>query len=191
MEKQRLNGGKAKFGITKFSDLRPSEFKTRFLTAKKPLVNAAGQTNAKMGVASKPKSYTGEETEVDWAGVYTTAVKDQGYCGSCWAFSATEQIESDAIREGIMGTENALSPQQIVSCDQHDWGCDGGYTENAYIYVKQTGGLEKDLNYPYSTATYMGSTGECESNAAYYDVSIILQIVEQNSGGEHKESDWQ
>jgi cathepsin F len=67
---------------------------------------------------------------VDWVGVYTTKVKDQGYCGSCWAFTAAEQIESDAIRT-LKGfdTKSTLSPQQVTSCDTKSWGCDGGWPE--------------------------------------------------------------
>ena len=65
---------------------------------------------------------------VDWSGKYTTPVKDQGYCGSCWAFSATEQIESDAIR--TLGVTYVLSPEQITQCDTTSYGCNGGWTEN-------------------------------------------------------------
>lgn len=54
-------------------------------------------------------------------GTYTTPVKDQGYCGSCWAFSVTEQLESDSMR--TLGTDYILSPQQLVSCDSSDAGC--------------------------------------------------------------------
>ena len=58
---------------------------------------------------------TSTGTVVDWTGVYTTSVNDQGYCGSCWAFSAAEQIESDAIRTGLITTSDKLSPQQLVN----------------------------------------------------------------------------
>ena len=56
----------------------------------------------------------------DWTGKYTTKVKDQAQCGSCWAFSAVEQIESDAMRE--LGKDYILSEQQVVSCDKQDGG---------------------------------------------------------------------
>jgi C1A family cysteine protease len=52
--------------------------------------------------------------QADWTGVYTTPVKDQGSCGSCWAFSAVEQIESDAIR--TLGVSYLLSEQQVCAC---------------------------------------------------------------------------
>lgn len=61
---------------------------------------------------------------IDWAGKLTTPVKNQGYCGSCWAFSATEQIESDAIR--TLGVTYVLSPEQITQCDKTSYGCSGG-----------------------------------------------------------------
>ena len=72
-------------------------------------------------------------------GTYTTPVKDQGYCGSCWAFSATEQIESDCMR--VSGETPILSPEQITQCDSTSYGCNGGWTENAYDYVQSAGGM--------------------------------------------------
>ena len=59
----------------------------------------------------------------DWTGVYTTAVNNQGSCGSCWAFSTAEQIESDTMR--MLGLTYTLSPEQLVQCVSTNWGCDG------------------------------------------------------------------
>src|SRR5690606_10441661 len=92
--------------------------------------------------------------------------KNQGQCGSCWAFSATEQIESDAIR--TLGTTYILSPQQIVSCDKTSLGCNGGWTEHAYNYVKRAGGLTTESNYPYTSPP----TGNCNSNPSSFKVTV-------------------
>lgn len=80
----------------------------------------------------KPSNHTGPEMDVseipsvssnpikwDWFGNLTTAVKDQGQCGSCWAFSATEQIESMAIKANVIQGSEPLAVQQIVSCDHN------------------------------------------------------------------------
>jgi len=86
----------------------------------------------------------------DWTGTATTPVKDQGSCGSCWAFSATEQIESDFILQ--KGVKLVLAPQELVDCTQHGqerYGCGGGAPSAAYRVIKSLGGMELERTYPY------------------------------------------
>ena len=149
-------------GITKFADLSNDEFR-KISLGYIPSTNS----NDKNKLVS---SYQGNETYINWADVYTTSVKDQGYCGSCWAFSATEQIETDAIRLGLLTTSDTLSPEQIVQCDTIDAGCDGGNTETAFEYVKTTGGIESEKQYPYTS--YYDVTGECVSNSDDFVVTV-------------------
>lgn len=139
------------------------EFKARFLRADIRLKSE----NKEYGAVP---SYNGAQTSVDWSGVLTTPVKDQGYCGSCWAFSATEQIESDSIRTLGQSTSSLLSPEQITQCDQTSYGCDGGWTERAYTYVKNAGGLETNADYPYTSSS--GVTGTCHSEASKYKITV-------------------
>jgi len=86
---------------------------------------------------------------VDWEGIYTTKVKDQGYCGACWAFAVAQQLESDGVRLGLYDLDVQLSPQQIISCDTEAVGCSGGWTESAYNYVAEAG-LSYESQYPFS-----------------------------------------
>ncbi|CAI9608954.1 unnamed protein product, partial [Staurois parvus] len=73
-------------------------------------------------------------------------VKDQGQCGSCWAFAAVGNIEA---QWGIQGNPRNLSVQQIIDCGPCDDGCTGGYTWDAYITVLKEGGLVSEDQYPY------------------------------------------
>jgi len=148
-EAESKNGGSAVHGITKFSDLSQDEFASRYL--KSEVSKAA---NVPVAVITRAPT---ADVLVDWSGVYTTPVKDQGYCGSCWAFSATEQIESDAMR--TLQTSYLLSAEQIVQCDKTSGGCNGGTTESAYNYVKRAGGIETEADYPYTSSA--GTTGTC------------------------------
>ena len=106
--------------------------------------------------------------------VYTVVpvqVKDQGYCGSCWAFSATEQVESDAMR--VLGSSFILSAEQTNQCTPYRFGggCNGGLTETAFDYIK-AGGLNEDSVYPYTKTTYQGVTGDCTANPKNNVISI-------------------
>lgn len=161
-EAERKAGGSAVHGVTKFFDLSSDEFKAHFLTAHPEMKSQ----NPKKVTMDKPPSTT--SGLVDWSGVYTTPVKNQGYCGSCWAFSATEQIESDSMR--TLGTSYVLSPEQITQCTTTSYGCNGGWTESAYTYVKNAGGIETESAYPYTS--YYGTTGTCHSDASQYVIGV-------------------
>jgi len=92
-----------------------------------------------------------------------TAVKDQGRCGSCWAFSATEGVES-AVFMATGQLPPPLATQQIISCDMKEadgGGCDGGDLPGAFAYVMEAGGMDSDEDYP-DTSHSFGATGTCE-----------------------------
>jgi len=159
---EKLAGGSAVHGITKFSDMSQEEFEARYLRAD-PTLKSADRKMAK--ITTPPKKDLGL---VDWTGTYTTPIKDQGYCGSCWAFSATEQIESEAIRQ--LGVTYLLSAEQITQCANAAFGCGGGWTETAYAYVKNFGGLEEESVYPYTS--YQGVTGKCHDDKSQARVTV-------------------
>jgi C1A family cysteine protease len=141
------------FGVTRFSDLAEEEFRTQYLNYR-----PTGRKN----IPVKPVESSSTPTNFDWrdqSGVLT-AVKDQGQCGSCWAFSATETIESAWALAGNTLTE--FAPQQIVSCDTECYGCGGGWTEKAFDYVIGAGGMATESSYPYTSGTN-GVTGTCKS----------------------------
>jgi cysteine peptidase B len=146
------------FGVTKFSDMTKSEFQQKMLN---PLIGR-GPVNNSVPVAKPTKSATA--SSFDWrdSGV-VTAVKNQGYCGSCWAHSAVETVESAYARAG--GSLTALSVQQVVSCDTTDAGCNGGWYYTAWDdYIEGNGGLNTEANYPYDQATFYGSASSCDTS---------------------------
>jgi len=137
----------ASFGINKFSDMSTEEFKNTVL-----MKNRIDPSKKSKDVEILKPTITNLPTSYDWRDHgLVTRVKDQGQCGSCWAFSATENIESMWIKAGKAKNSTLnLAEQQIVDCDDSDLGCSGGNTNTAFDYVLSAGGLEPDSLYPYT-----------------------------------------
>lgn len=134
--------------MNQFADLTNQEYRQRFLGLKKgPRVEADSSFEATPNKAI-PDS-------VDWRtkGV-VTPVKDQGQCGSCWAFSAVGAMEgAHALATGNLVS---LSEQELVDCV--NGGADtctaGGEMHDGFVYAAQAGGMEGEADYPYT-----GSSG--------------------------------
>ena len=86
------------------------------------------------------------------------AIRDQQQCGSCWAFAASESF-SDRVCIASGGKTNLVfSPQDMVSCDSGNFGCDGGYLNLAWQYLQKTG-VSTDACEPYTSGS--GSVPAC------------------------------
>jgi C1A family cysteine protease len=167
-------------GITQFMDLTPLEFKAKH-TGLRPSKN---KTAGKMKVHPDSDRIAARGNSIDWnAQGALTPIKNQGQCGSCWAFSATEQLESQYFQK--YGVLKELAPQQIVSCDTTCDGCNGGNPIEAWGYLYGFGGQEPKADYPY-TSGVTGQTGTCTSNAADVteDVGATYTLIAQSPSQE-------
>jgi len=151
--------GKAVHGINKFTDMTWEEFSSQYLNYK-PRTQTRYVPVLDVNVsASLP-------TSIDWRTKnVVTPVKDQGNCGSCWAFSAVGQFESDWALAGNKLTK--FSPQQVVDCDSQDGGCNGGDTPTAYEYIMKAGGIESEASY-----SYTGRNQRCKATSSAFVAQI-------------------
>lgn len=138
---QALDRGTAQYGITKFSDLTEEEFHTIYLN---PLLQK--ESGGKMSLAKSINDLAPPEWDWRKKGA-VTEVKDQGMCGSCWAFSVTGNVEGQWFLN--RGTLLSLSEQELLDCDKMDKACMGGLPSNAYTAIKNLGGLETEDDYGY------------------------------------------
>lgn len=85
-------------------------------------------------------------------------VKDQGQCGSCWAFSNVAVMEVAYFQK--YGVLTSFSEQMLVDCDKQEYGCNGGSPSRSLSWLQQNGGLTTADEYPYTSGD-TGVTGSC------------------------------
>ncbi|KAH8509782.1 hypothetical protein Peur_051546 [Populus x canadensis] len=160
-------------GLNEFADLSHEEFKNKYLGLNVDLSNRreCSEEFTYKDVSSIPKS-------VDWRKKgAVTDVKNQGSCGSCWAFSTVAAVEG--INQIVTGNLTSLSEQELVDCDTtYNNGCNGGLMDYAFAYIISNGGLHKEEDYP-----YIMEEGTCEMRKAESEVVTIsgYHDVPQNS----------
>jgi len=139
-------------GITKFFDMTPQEFRRTYLNLKVTVLDTLRAQSEELTFteSTAPASH-------DWRDEKAVGpVKDQGACGSCWAFSTVGNLEG----LNYIATKKMVqySEQQLVDCDdQGDQGCNGGLMENAFKYIQKAGGIQTSADYKYT-----GRDGTCK-----------------------------
>lgn len=163
---QSLEQGSAEYGVTKFSDLTEDEFRMMYLN---PMLS---QWSLKKEMKPATPASTAAPDSWDWRDHgAVSSVKNQGMCGSCWAFSVTGNIEGQWFKK--TGQLLSLSEQELVDCDKLDQACGGGLPSNAYEAIEKLGGLETETDY-----SYTGHKQSCDFSsgkvAAYINSSVEL-----------------
>jgi C1A family cysteine protease len=108
-----------------------------------------------------PEEIANAPGAIDWSTNATTPIKDQGECGSCWAFSTTEGVES-AVFMSTGKLPAPLSTEELVDCEKQDDGCDGGDIPEAVSYLKKNG-MATATDYP-DTSSKKGKKKRCTWN---------------------------
>jgi len=148
--------------LNQFADMELEEFVATFTGIMVP-----ADLESKATVEELPEPLTGSSK--DWVGVATTPVKNQGACGSCWAFSTTGGIEGAyAVKNG---TIKSFSEQQLVDCSKANHGCHGGMMMGAFDYVREKGILEE------SQYTYTAREGFCQYDYKVTDKDSLQHVT--------------
>ncbi|XP_037448025.1 cysteine protease XCP1-like [Triticum dicoccoides] len=171
VETNRRNGSYW-LGLNQFADVAHEEFKAGYLG-----LSAGGRPRAPT-TAFRYEAAVDLTGEVDWRKKgAVTPVKNQGKCGSCWAFSTVAAVEG--INQIVTGKLESLSEQELMDCDStFDHGCGGGLMDFAYAYIVGNQGIHTDADYP-----YLMEEGDCRENQPHSKVVTIsgYEDVPENS----------
>ncbi|KAF0717708.1 Aste57867_2138 [Aphanomyces stellatus] len=145
-------------GHNQYSHLTYEEFKQHRVGLKvPPSVLKARQQQSTSAIKS---DLSAVPAAVDWTALGAVSpVKNQGMCGSCWAFSTTGAIEGAAFVASKKLV--SLSEQELVDCDDNDMGCNGGMMDNAFKWVRHHGGLCKEADYAYNATVSTCAVSQC------------------------------
>lgn len=153
-------------GMNEFADLSSEEFQKKYLGLYRSKEASSECSVYQSSGKSLPAS-------VDWRTKNVVSpVKDQGQCGSCWAFACTETAESVyALKNGMLPT---LAPQELVDCVKTNYGCSGGMIDNTLSFIIQNG-LNEEKDYPYSA-----KNGVCHGTPTSYKLDKCFDVPEGN-----------
>ena len=145
-EHESNNAHGSTVGLNEFSDWTEAEYKR--LLGYKPRENSGKEPVDFDTTVEIP-------SEKDWRDDgAVTKVKNQGQCGSCWAFSTTGSVEGAMFQK--TGKLQSFSEQQLVDCSKQNNGCNGGLMDYAFEYIEDAP-LMLEADYPYK-----GKKGHCE-----------------------------
>jgi hypothetical protein len=139
-------------GLNQFSDLTNEEYR-------QGLDSTYAKTYAELSRETENKailSGTWKPVQSPASGLYNPVdhtphflpPRNQGSCGSCWAFAATGNVEAILSLANGGANKAYLSPQQMVDCDKRNGACKGGFPPQAFDYFIQNG-VTRESNYPY------------------------------------------
>jgi len=143
------------------------------LGAKGVRVKAAAPKTVKAAVAG-PESF-------DWRTESNCVhpIRDQGHCGSCWAFAASEVLSDRFCIASKGSVDVVLSPEYLVDCDKSDYGCNGGYLDRSWNFLTKTG-IPTDACYPYvaggGVASKCNSTCQDGSALKLYKAKSVVEM---------------
>lgn len=160
-------------GINQFADMTVPEWRRIYLSSIRPTLRTEHvHKYLEQDVNNLPSS-------MDWrANGWVTDVKDQGQCGSCWAFSAVGAMEGQ--HANVTGNLTSLSEQNLVDCITNGcFGCSGGWMNVAMEWVVNNG-IESEEAYP-----YQGVDGQCVFNKSdsAANFSKVVNITQDDVNG--------
>jgi cathepsin L len=169
-------------GLNNYADLTNAEFNQVMNGLR---VNASQTRSANRRTYVAPAGVEAP-TSVDWRTKgYVTPIKDQGQCGSCWAFSSTGSLEGQHFAK--TGKLVSLSEQNLVDCSrkQGNMGCNGGLMDQAFTYIKENNGIDTEASYPYKAvdqqchfkAADVGATDTGYTDVAQQDENALQSAI--------------
>jgi len=155
--------------LNEFASMTPNEFLATRLGYRRPEAEekkkpapAAKTTKEDAFVLRASVAQADPPLSFDWETKgAVTPVKNQGSCGSCWAFSAVAALESAYFLK--TGKLVQFSEQELVSCDMELYGCQGGLMDPAFDWTRLNGGLCSEEAYPYTSGT-TSARGICSAS---------------------------
>ncbi|KAL2453815.1 Cysteine proteinase RD21a [Abeliophyllum distichum] len=164
-----------KLGLNRFADLKNEEYRSTYLGAKPDARRRFSRTKSDRYT---PKDGDSLPESIDWREKGAVVpVKDQGSCGSCWAFSTIVAVEG--INQIKTGNLISLSEQELVDCDtSYNEGCNGGLMDYAFEFIIKNGGIDSEEDYPYT-----GRDGQCDSyrkNAKVVSIDAYEDVTPYN-----------